>query len=171
MALDGDLDTAWRANAFGDARGQRIRIDLDGPITTDHVNLVQQLTGGHNRWITDVALRFDGKDTMHATLGDASHSAAGQTSRSRARTFHTLEITVDATTDMRTNLFGTADAVGFAEIRLRDEHATHDVRRTRSSRCRPTSSTRSAPASASTRSSSSCGATRCARCRRARNPS
>ena len=30
--------------------------------------------------------------------------------------------------DPRRKLFGGADAVGFAEIRLRDEHADHDVR-------------------------------------------
>src|SRR5207245_378039 len=32
------------------------------------------------------------------------------------------------TNDHRPNLFGQADPVGFAEIRLRDAHASHDVR-------------------------------------------
>src|SRR5262249_1891131 len=93
-----------------------------------HVNLVQQLTGGHNRWISDITLRFDGKDAVHATLGESSHHSTGQTVSFPARTFHTFEITVDGTSDRRTSLFGTPAAVGFAGIRRRDQHATHDVR-------------------------------------------
>ena len=44
-ALDGDLDTAWEVGDHGSVIGERIRIDLDHPITTDHVNLVQPLVG------------------------------------------------------------------------------------------------------------------------------
>src|SRR5262249_4580654 len=68
------------------------------------------------------------KDAVHAALGDASRRAAGQTVSFSPRTFHTFEITIGRTSDLRTNLFGQGDAVGFAEIRLRGNGARHDVR-------------------------------------------
>ena len=67
-AFDGDPTTAWRTQAFGDARGQRIEVDLDGKISTDHVNLVQPLNGGRARYITNVALSFDGGRPVNAVL-------------------------------------------------------------------------------------------------------
>jgi len=126
-ALDGDPTTAWRTQAFGDARGQIFRVDLDGPITTDHVNLVQPINGGRNRWITDVQLAFDGGHAVNVTLDDRSRVAAGQTITFPKRTFQHFEIKIMQTNDHRTNLFGQSDSVGFAEVRLRDQHASHDV--------------------------------------------
>ena len=89
---------------------------------------------------------------------------SARSARSRSR--------VTQTNDQRTNLFGQADAVGFAEIGLRDEHATHDVR-VREIEQMPTDLVDAlgrghAP---TTRSCSSCAAMPCARCRRARSPS
>ncbi len=127
-ALDGDPATAWRTQAFGDARGQRIEIDLDGKITTDHVNLVQPINGGRDRYITNAVLTFDGGRAVNVVLDGRSRTAAGQTITFPSRTFHTLSIRVVQVNDHRPNLFGQADPVGFAEIRLRDAHATHDVR-------------------------------------------
>ena len=37
LAVDGDIDTAWRTSAFADARGERIELELAEPVTTDHV--------------------------------------------------------------------------------------------------------------------------------------
>ncbi|HEV7523774.1 MAG TPA: alpha-(1-_3)-arabinofuranosyltransferase family protein, partial [Acidimicrobiia bacterium] len=128
VALDGDVTTAWRTQGFGDARGQRIQVDLNGPITTDHVNLVQPITGGRSRYITNAVLTFDGGHPLNVVLGDPSRTAAGQTIPFPSRTFHTLSIRVVQTNDRRPNLFGQAEPVGFAEIRLRDAHATADVR-------------------------------------------
>ncbi len=127
-ALDGDPYTSWRANAFGDARGQRIRVDLERPITTDHVNLVQPLTGGRNRWLTQIEVRLDGGQAFPVTLDDSSRTPAGQTVDFGRRTFQHFELTVKQTSDPRTNLFGKDDAVGFAEIRLRDDTRSRDVR-------------------------------------------
>jgi hypothetical protein len=120
MAFDGDPATAWRAAAFGDARGERIRVTLDEPITTDHVNLLQPTNRGRDRYITQVGLTFDGKDHVNANLGPASRalSGPGQTVRFGRRTFQTLEIRVNDVNDKRPNLFGQANAVGFAEIGL-----------------------------------------------------
>jgi len=127
-ALDGDTSTAWRADALGNALGQFIRLQLDAPITTDHVNLVQPLSGPRNRWITNVQLSFDGKSAESVSLDASSRTAAGQTISFGPRRFSTLEIKITGTSDGHRKLFGGADAVGFAEIRLRDAHADHDVR-------------------------------------------
>ena len=127
-ALDGDPQTAWRTQAFGDARGQRIEIDLNANITTDHVRLLQPINGGRNRFVTNAVLTFDGGHPVPVTLGPQSRAVPGQTFTFPRRTFHTFTIRITQTNDHRVNLFGQADAVGFAEIGLRDEHATHDVR-------------------------------------------
>jgi len=127
MALDGDLTTAWLTQGFGDARGQRIEIDLDDPITTDRVNLVQPLTGNPNRWITDAVLKFDGANPVPVQLGAQSRTAAGQTITFPKRTFRSMSITITQTNDHRPNLFGQEDPVGFAEIRLRDQGAFQNV--------------------------------------------
>ncbi len=127
-AFDGDPTTAWRTQAFGDARGQRIEVDLDGRITTDHVNLVQPLNGGRDRYITNAVLTFDGGHALNVVLDARSRTVAGQTITFPTRAFHSLSIRVVQVNDHRPNLFGQADPVGFAEIRLRDAHAAHDVR-------------------------------------------
>src|SRR6185369_3926923 len=127
-ALDGDLATAWKTQGFGDARGQRIQIDLDGPITTDHVNLVQPLGGSPNRYITDAQLTFDGGSPVNVVLDGSSRTPAGQMITFPSRSFDTFSIRVVQTNDHRPSLFGQDDPVGFAEIRLRDAHAAHDVR-------------------------------------------
>ncbi len=127
-ALDGDVTTAWRAAALGNAVGQRIRLQLAAPITADHVNLVQPLTSSRNRWLTKVALRFDGGSPQAATLDASSRAAKGQTISFTRRRFSTLEIRITAVNDPRRKLFAGADGVGLAEIRVRDVHARHDVR-------------------------------------------
>ncbi len=127
-ALDGDPTTAWRTAAFGDAVGQYLRIRPDAPVTTDHVTLVQPLDGGRNRWITRVQLVFDHRDTVSATLDASSRSFGGQTVSFPRRTFSTLDIRIAAVSDPRRRLFSGDDGVGFAEIRLRDEHASQDLR-------------------------------------------
>jgi arabinofuranan 3-O-arabinosyltransferase len=129
-AFDGDPDTAWSAAAFGAAEGQRIKITLDAPITTDHVNLLQPTKGKFNRHITDVELVFDGKSSVHEHLTKASRALQGSGQRVAfgRRTFQTLEIRVTGDNLMHSRLLGQASAVGFAEIGLRDEHATRDLR-------------------------------------------
>jgi hypothetical protein len=130
MAFDGDPTTAWRAAAFGNAIGQRIVVTLDAPITTDHVNLLQPTNRGRQRYITQIAMTFDGTHRVNASLGPASRalSGPGQTVTFPKRTFRTFAITVTSVNDKRPNLFGQENAIGFAEIGLRDENATHDVR-------------------------------------------
>jgi hypothetical protein len=127
-ALDGDVTTAWRAAALGPGVGQFVRLQLAAPITTDHVNLVQPITSSRNRWITKVELRFDGGPAHAFTLDASSRAAQGQTISFGRRRFSTVAIRIAAVSDPRRKLFGGADGVGFAEIRLRDVNAAHDVR-------------------------------------------
>ena len=65
-AFDGDVDTAWRAGALGAAVGERLRVDLDEPITADHINLVQPLKRRsrpvHHQGAHDVFRRRDGDE-------------------------------------------------------------------------------------------------------------
>ncbi len=99
------------------------------PITTDHVNLVQPLNGGRNRWITEVDLTFDGGQADRSRSTHRRGRPAARRSRSRCATFSTFEIRVTATTTPGSTCSGSADAVGFAEIRLRDR--TRGPRRAR----------------------------------------
>ena len=127
-AIDGDVSTAWRTSALGDAVGQFIRLQLAAPLTTDHLNLVQPLTSSRNRWITKVDLRFDGGPAQRVMLDTSSRAARGQTISFARHRFSTLEIRIAATSDPRRKLFAGADGVGLAEIRLRDAHSQRDVR-------------------------------------------
>ncbi|HET9729448.1 MAG TPA: alpha-(1-_3)-arabinofuranosyltransferase family protein [Acidimicrobiia bacterium] len=129
MAFDGDPQTAWRAAAFGKAVGERIRLVLDAPITADHLRLLQPVNGGRDRYITQVAITFDGGSRVVRDLDPStSRTVPGQTISFPKRTFTQLEIEVTAVNEKRPNLFGQSDAVGFAEIAVRDEHANRDVR-------------------------------------------
>ncbi len=115
-AVDGNPDTAWRVGAFTNPAGQRLRVDLAGPVTTDRVRLVQPLTGARNRWITKATLRFDGGSPVTVPLTDSSRDPAGQVVTFPARSFTRLDVTVDATnTGTRANYAGLS-SVGFAEV-------------------------------------------------------
>ncbi len=128
-AFDGDLETAWRTGAFDNVRGDRIRIGLDAPITTDHVNLVQVLKAPNERYITHAVLTFDGGSPVDIALGKTSRTAAGETVRFPRRTFRTFELTIRDTNLGQLINYGGVSPVGFAEIRLRDDApGSHDVR-------------------------------------------
>jgi len=122
-ALDGDPFTAWKVDAFANDIGEKLRIRLEHPITTDHVNLVQPLTGPRDRYITEVTLTFDGKHSFKAALDASSRdpSAKGQTITFPKRKFSTLEIRIDADNVGRRFTYGGVSAVGFSEVRLRDD--------------------------------------------------
>ncbi|HEX9505251.1 MAG TPA: discoidin domain-containing protein, partial [Acidimicrobiia bacterium] len=118
-AFDGDPSTAWEFGTHDKVIGERLRLDLDTAITTDHVNLVQRLHGVNDRYITKLTLTFDGKEAMTVDLDASSRTAGGQTVSFPKRTFHRIEFTV-ADTNVGDNLDGPVNNVGLAEIRLRD---------------------------------------------------
>ncbi|GIU87536.1 MAG: hypothetical protein KatS3mg009_2051 [Acidimicrobiia bacterium] len=127
-AFDGDLGTDWRAAAFGPGIGERLRLELDGAITTDHVNLVQPQVRSRDRYVTEVELRFDGGDPVRVRLDASSRTPSGQTVWFGRRAFEVLEIEITDLNVGERRLHGGANAVGFAEVRLRDESADRDVR-------------------------------------------
>lgn len=120
-AFDGDPDTAWAVGAFADVTGERIRVDLAHPITTDHVNLMQPLKGDRDRYITKATLRFDGGHDRSITLDQRSRVRAGQTVHFPRRRFRSFEIRIDGTNRGRLTNYAGTSAVGFGEIRLRDD--------------------------------------------------
>jgi arabinofuranan 3-O-arabinosyltransferase len=118
-AFDGDTSTAWEFGTHDTVTGERLRLDLSKPITTDHVNLVQRLHGDNGRYITQVTLTFDGGDPVTVNLDDASRTPDGQTVTFPSRAFSRMEIRVDAA-NTGDDLTGPVNNVGFSEIRLRD---------------------------------------------------
>ena len=114
MAFDGDPLTVWTEGAGAKAVGEKLVIDLGSPVTTDRVTLVQPQTGIRDRSITGATLTFDGKDATSITLGPESRNATGQVVTFPRRTFHKLEISVDAV-ESPTNGLG---PVGFAEVEI-----------------------------------------------------
>jgi hypothetical protein len=127
-ALDGDPLTAWLVGSFSEVHGQRIRIRLDRPVTTDRVTLVQPVRGDRDRWITRASLIFDGRDRVPVRLGPRSREEAGQEVRVGRRTFSSLEIRVDDTNRGRLINYAGTSAVGFAEIRITPEGSDRPIR-------------------------------------------
>ena len=72
-----------------------LELDFAHPVDTDHIRVTQLLTGFRNRSITDLDLRFDGKDTVPFDLDDSSRSAdrASRCSFPR-RTFSKVELII-----------------------------------------------------------------------------
>ena len=118
LALDGDPSTAWEVGAFSEVIGERLRIDLQTPVTTDRVTLVQPLTGPTDRFITRATLHFDVGPDVPVSLGPASRTVGGQPIRFPRRTFRRLEIVIDATNVGRRADYQGTSAVGFAEVRM-----------------------------------------------------
>ena len=117
-AFDGNPATAWTVAAFSNAVGEQLEAELNRAVTTDHIVLLQPQLGHPNRRITKVRLTFDHKSSVTAELGSSSLVSPGQTISFRARTFSTLDITIEGTTHSSTrnhSLDGLA-GVGFAEV-------------------------------------------------------
>ncbi len=126
-AFDGDLGTAWVVGAFDQVDGQRLVANLDHPISTGTVNLVQPLTGFRNRYITSVTLQFAdahgnpvGED-ITVPLGPASQTPGGQTITFPKRRFARFTVVIDADNQGPQASYGHSSGVGFAEIRLHDD--------------------------------------------------
>ena len=117
-AIDDDFDTAWITGTFvPDPKGQWWQSQFAKPVTTDHITLVQPQRGDRSRWVSAVTLTFDGKDPVTYQLNASSHVTAGQTLTFPSRTFHTLRMTIDGTTNDKAPP-PSASAVGFSEIEI-----------------------------------------------------
>ncbi len=116
-AIDGDPLTAWRTGAFSFVRGQRLRIELDQPVTTDRITLLQPVTGAVLRYITKARLRFDDDQTLDVAMDDSSRVQPGQVvDLGSPRTFKTLDIEITAANDGTLPSYGAQPGVGFAEV-------------------------------------------------------
>ena len=127
-AFDGDPETAWRGGGFGAAIGQRLHVELDEPLTASSIEVVQPVNGGRDRFVTEVELRFDGGDAVRARLDATSRTPSGQRIEFGRRRFRALDIEVTDVNVGERRWHGGADAVGFAEVRLRDEVTNRAVR-------------------------------------------
>jgi len=117
-AIDNNFDTAWITGTFvPDPKGQWWQSQFAHPVTTDHITLVQPQRGDRSRWVSKVTLTFDGKDPVTYALNSTSHVTAGQTLTFPSRTFHTVRVTIDGTTD-DTATPTAASAVGFSEVEI-----------------------------------------------------
>jgi hypothetical protein len=126
LAVDGDLETAWRTGAFADARGERIELTYDEPVTTDHINLTQVINGSRNRFITAVRLRFDGKDPVDAVLSDQSRDAPGEEVDFPERTFSTLSVEILDDDAGFLPRYAGQSSLGFSEIEVGDRPDVHE---------------------------------------------
>ena len=118
-ALDGDPLTAWRAGVFTSVRGQRLRIELDRPVTTDRITLalLQPVTGAVVRYVTKARLRFDDDQSLDVTMDASSPAQPGQVVElGGPRTFKTLDIEITGANDGTLPSYGAQPGVGFAEV-------------------------------------------------------
>ena len=118
LALDGDPTTAWKAGAFTDVKGDRLRIDLSAPVTTNHINLVQTLVQARERYITQATVTFDGGHPLKVDLNQESRTVAGQDVHFPQRTFKRVDITVNAMNFGQRADYRGGSPVGFAEVRI-----------------------------------------------------
>ncbi len=117
-AIDSNFDTAWITGTFvPDPKGEWWQSQFAKPVTADHITLVQPQRGDRSRWVSRVTLTFDGKNPVTRDLDASSHVTSGQTLTFPAQTFHTLRVTIDATTN-DTAPPSAASAVGFSEIEI-----------------------------------------------------
>jgi hypothetical protein len=115
-AVDGNPDTAWTFGARAPVGGTRLRINLRGPVTTDHIDLVQYQGLRSKRRIISVTLLFDGSQPVTVPVTKASVTRRGQTVRFSPRTFSRFDVVVNGATGGSDKNYDGLPAVGFDEI-------------------------------------------------------
>ena len=126
LAIDGDQRTSWQVGGFSDVIGERLRIDLDGPIATDRIT-VQQLPGG-NRFIATVGVLLDGEHVRSETLDERSRQAPGQEIVFDDRTFSRVELVIEHSNVEGPISFNEFSNVGFVEVGIADRRAEELIR-------------------------------------------
>lgn len=126
-AVDGDAATAWRARRDDPVRGEHLELRLEQPVTTSRLTFLAP-PPPINRWITRVALRFDGGSTVTVDLDETSRSAPGQTVDIGPRTFSTLDIEVLDDSAGHRGRYGGLTSTGFAEVTIGDRRLDEAIR-------------------------------------------
>jgi arabinofuranan 3-O-arabinosyltransferase len=127
-AVDNNFDTAWSTGIFvPDPAGQWWQEQFDHAVTADHITVVQPQTGDRSRAISKVTATFDGGHPITFKLNLASLGEGGQTLHFPTRTFHTLRLTIDTTTNDTVPPL-TASAVGFSEVTVPGQHVEEVIK-------------------------------------------
>ena len=117
-AIDNNLDTSWTTGiGVPDPVGQWWQVKTARPISADQVTLVQPQNGNTSRAITKVTLTFDGRHPLTVNLGPSSLTVAGQRITFGTRSFTTLRVRIDATSDDNASS-ADATSIGFAEVEV-----------------------------------------------------
>ncbi|MFP3906675.1 MAG: alpha-(1-_3)-arabinofuranosyltransferase family protein [Acidimicrobiales bacterium] len=125
-AVDGDPRTAWGVGVFSDARGERLRVQLDDPLAHDWIRLQQMSPDDSNRVLTEVRITFDGTDHLDVELDPSSWEEPGQLITFPARETDQVEIEIVADTAGDPPRFGEFGPVGIAELTLGPDSPTID---------------------------------------------
>jgi arabinofuranan 3-O-arabinosyltransferase len=128
-AVDGDPTTAWRTSRDDPVVGERLLLTAAQPVTTSTITFLAP-PAPINRWITRVALRFDGGRPIVVELDERSRTAPGQTVDLDigVRRFSSVDIEVLADTAGRQGRYGGLTSTGFAEVRIGDLRLDEAVR-------------------------------------------
>jgi arabinofuranan 3-O-arabinosyltransferase len=127
-AVDNNFDTAWTTGIFvTNPAGQWWQEQFAHPVTTNHITVVQPQTGDRARAVSTVTATFDGKHPITYKLNLLSLVEGGQTLHFPTRTFHTLRLTIDSTTNDTAPPL-TASAVGFSEVTVPGQHVEEVVK-------------------------------------------
>lgn len=126
-AVDGDATTAWRAGQNDPVRGERLELTARRPVTTHSVTFLAP-GAPINRWVTRVALRFDGGPPIERDLDARSRQAPGQVVDVGQRTFTRLDIEILEDSVGSRPRYGGLTSTGFAEVRIGDLHLDEAIR-------------------------------------------
>ena len=122
-AFDGSVKTAWLVDDGVPWQHERLELDTEHPVTTDHIDFVQPQP--HDsvplRLITKISLRFDNGPPIVRALTAGSRQAVGERIRFPRRRFSHLAIRIEDVRERSGLALTTKSAVGFSEIRIPDD--------------------------------------------------
>jgi hypothetical protein len=134
-AFDGDLTTSWKVGAFADPRGERIRVTLLKPTTTDHVTLVQPYNVPSTRTIARAKLTVSGgclskPESVTLDMSPASLTQTGQRVAVPGgnRSFTQVQFTIEQTSNGTLRTYDGQSGVGLAELAIPGVKATEILR-------------------------------------------
>ncbi|HUF83069.1 MAG TPA: alpha-(1-_3)-arabinofuranosyltransferase family protein, partial [Acidimicrobiia bacterium] len=126
-AVDGDPTTSWRTSRDDPVRGERLELRMARPVATRSLTFLAP-PAPINRWVTRVALRFDGGPAVLVDLDERSRVVPGQTVDIGAQTFSHLSLEVIDDTAGARPRYGGLTSTGFAEVRVGDLRLDEAVR-------------------------------------------
>jgi arabinofuranan 3-O-arabinosyltransferase len=126
-AVDGDPTTSWRTSRDDPTTGETLELRTEDPVTTSTLTFLAP-SSAINRWVTRVALRFDGGPPVYADLDERSRTAPGQTIDIGSRTFERLDVEIVGDSVGSRPRYGGLTSTGFAEITVGDLRLDEAIR-------------------------------------------